>query len=46
MLWIAGSGRSPGTGDGRLRVYANVSLSAGQRERQVFGKAIGSGKTR
>jgi len=31
---------------GRLRAYANVSSSAGQRERQVLGKAIGSGKTR
>jgi len=30
----------------RLRAYANVSSSAGQRERQVLGKAIGSGKTR
>jgi hypothetical protein len=30
----------------RLRVYANVSCSAGQPERQVLGKAIGSGSTR
>jgi len=30
---------------GRLRVYANVNCSAGQRERRVLGKA-GSGKTR
>jgi hypothetical protein len=27
---------------GRLRVHANVSSSAGQRERQVLGKWIGS----
>ena len=30
----------------RLRAYANVSCSAGQRERQVLGEPIGSGKTR
>ena len=34
------------TAVGWLRVYANVSWSARQRERQVLGKAIGSGKTR
>ena len=31
---------------GRLRVYANVSCPAAQRARRVWGKAIGSGKTR
>ena len=40
------SGLSWATGIGRLPVYAKVSWSAGQRERQVLGKAIGSSKTR
>jgi len=39
-------GRLRATACGRLRVYASVSCSAGQRGRQVFGKAIGSGRTR
>jgi len=38
--------RSALIASGRLRVYANGSWSAGQRERQVLGNAIGSIKTR
>jgi len=39
------SSRLPATASGRLRVYANVSCSARQRERQVSGSTIEEGST-